>query len=129
MGWYNTAMEIENPVIILCVAGTKAEFQHKLDEAKALYEQAWRIQTNAYEACVAAHYMARFREDPKIEFKWNKLALELAQTNSDDRVTPFLPSLYLNMGKSYEKLGDLVSAQKYYDKASQLGLSHQMEVG
>lgn len=120
-------METENPVIQLCVAGTQAEFQHRFDEAKAFYEQAWRIQTNAYEACIAAHYMARFRENPKLEFEWNLKALELAQSNSDGRVNPFLPSLYLNLGKSYEKLGDLDSAQMYYDKASQLGLSHQME--
>lgn len=120
-------MEIDNPVIQLCVAGTQAEFQHKWDEAKAFYEQAWKIQTNPYEGCLAAHYMARFQVDPNIEFEWNKKALLLAQSIEDDRVISFLPSLFLNMGKSYEKLGDFVSAQMYYNKASRSGLSHQME--
>jgi hypothetical protein len=121
-------MDIENPVVSLCIAGTQAEFQNKIDEAKMFYEQAWQIHTNDYEACIAAHYMARFQQDPAIEFNWNLKALEHAQACKDDRVTPFLPSLYLNMGKSHERLGDLALAQVYYNQASQLGLSHQMNV-
>jgi len=121
-------MEIDNPVIKLCIDGTQAEFQHKFEEAKAFYEQAWQIQSNDYEACIAAHYMARFQEDPVIEFGWNQKAIEHALSCELDRVSPFLPSLYLNLGKSYEKLGDLASAHKYYDQASQSGLAHQMDV-
>lgn len=121
-------MEIDNPVVQLCIAGSQAEFQHKIDEAKAFYEQAWRIHNSDYEACIAAHYMARFQVDPKVEFDWNQKALEHAQACKDDRVTTFLPSLYLNLGKSYERLGNMASAQEYYDKASQLGLTHQMNV-
>lgn len=121
-------MENENPVVQLCIAGTQAEFQHKLDEAKAYYLQAWQIQTCDYEASIAAHYMARFQEDPCVEFGWNQKALDHAQASTDVRVTTFLPSLYLNMGKSYEKMGDSVSAQKFYDKASELGFTHQMNL-
>jgi tetratricopeptide (TPR) repeat protein len=121
-------MEIDNPVIQLCIAGTQAEFQHKIDEAKVFYEQAWQIQSNDYEACMAAHYMARLQKDPKIEFDWNQKALKYAGLCADGRVTPFLPSLFLNMGKSYEKLGDLSTAQHYYDKALQLGMPHQMDI-
>lgn len=121
-------MEIDNPVVKLCIAGTQAEFQHKIEEAKRYYEQAWQIQTNDYEACIAAHYMARFQEDAGKEFDWNQKALKHALSCELGRVSAFLPSLYLNMGKSYEKLGDLASAQMHYDQASQLGLSHQMDV-
>ncbi|EKD87712.1 MAG: hypothetical protein ACD_35C00261G0004 [uncultured bacterium] len=121
-------MDANNRVIQLCIAGTQAEFQHNIEEAAALYEQAWKIQTCDYEACIAAHYMARHQKDPKVEFDWNQRALEHAFACEDDSVNPFLPSLYLNMGKSYERLGDQDSAQKYYAKASQLGLSHQIEL-
>ena len=121
-------METDNPVVKLCIAGTQAEFQHKIEEAKGFYEQAWQIQTNDYEACIAAHYMARFQEDAGIEFDWNQKALKHALSCELDRVSAFLPSLYLNLGKSYEKLGDLASAKMHYDQASQLGLSHQMDV-
>jgi len=121
-------MEVDNPVVKLCIAGTQAEFRHNIEEAKSFYEQAWQIQTDDYEASIAAHYMARFQNDPKIEFAWNLKALEHAQACKDDRVIPFLASLYLNMGKSYERLGDQSSAQAYYTLASQSGLSHQMDV-
>jgi tetratricopeptide (TPR) repeat protein len=121
-------MEIDNPVVQLCIAGTQAEFQHHIDEAIEFYEQARQAQTNNYEACIAAHYMARHQKDPKIEFDWNQKALEFTKSCADERVTPFFPSLYLNMGKSYERLGDTKSAQEYYDKAAILGLPHQMEI-
>jgi tetratricopeptide (TPR) repeat protein len=118
-------MEIENPVIQFCIAGTQAEFQHKIETAIAYYEQAWLTHTDDFEACIAAHYMARHQKDPKVEYDWNQKALEHAEVCEDDRVAAFLPSLYLNMGKSCEKLGNQDAAQKYYDQASQLGLSHQ----
>lgn len=121
-------MEADNRVIQLCIAGTQAEFRHNVAEAMTLYEQAWEIQTNAYEACIAAHYMARHQKDPKEELNWNQKALEFAGACGDDRVLPFLPSLYLNIGKSHEKLGDLDTAQKYFEQAAQLGLSHQMDL-
>ncbi len=121
-------MDLENRVIQLCIAGTQAEFHRRFSDAVALYEQAWQIHSNDYEACIAAHYMARHRNNPKEEFEWNQKALDYAMTCDDDRLTSFLPSLYVNMGKSHEKLGDLNVAQKYYEKAAQLGLSHQMDM-
>ncbi len=65
---------------------------------------------NNYEACIAAHYVARFQDDPQDRFAWNKLALDKAQALGDARVQDFLPSLYLNMGKSYELIGNLAEA-------------------
>jgi hypothetical protein len=121
-------METGNPIIKLCIAGTQAEFQHQIEEAKALYLKACQIQTNDYEACIAAHYMASHQKDPKIEFEWNQKALEYAGVCPEGLVNEFFPSLYVNMGKSFERLGDPISAQMYYDKASQLGLFHQMDV-
>ncbi|PKN98499.1 MAG: hypothetical protein CVU42_11800 [Chloroflexi bacterium HGW-Chloroflexi-4] len=121
-------MEINNPVIQLCIAGTQAEFQNQIPTAKKFYKQAWKIHTNDYEACIAAHYMARHQKDPKVEFIWNKKALGYSSTCQDEQVSAFLPSLNLNMGKSFEKLGDHEAAQHCYSKASQLGLTHQMEL-
>jgi len=121
-------MDINNPVIQLCIAGTQAEFQHKIPAAKQFYKRAWKIHTNDYEACIAAHYMARHQNDPKVEFGWNKKALDYASTCQDEQISTFLPSLYLNMGKSFEKLGDHDSAENYYAQASFLGLTHQMEL-
>jgi len=35
------SMDLDNPVVKLCVAGTQAEFRGQIDEARALYQQAW----------------------------------------------------------------------------------------
>ncbi len=43
---------------------------------------------------------------PNNVYAWNQRALDHANAVSDDRVKEFYPSLYLNMGQSFELLGD-----------------------
>jgi len=107
-------IDITNPVI----EGSRAEFEHRLDDARILYQQAWDVHTDDYEACVAAHYVARFQETSEESLRWNQIALDHAKAVNDERVKEFYPSLYLCLGKSYEELGDTVSAEKYYDLAA-----------
>ncbi len=121
-------MDINNPVIQLCIEGTQAEFQGQVEKARSLYWQAWEMAGDDYEACIAAHYVARFQEIPQDQFAWNKLALDKAQALGDSRVQDFLPSLYLNMGKSYELLDNFSKARRYYAMAAQLGAIHQNEM-
>lgn len=120
-------MDLDNPVVKLCIEGTQAEFAGRLDEARNLYMQAWNICRDDYDACIAAHYVARFQETPEQRLRWNQEALDRAKAAGDDRVREFLPSLYLNMGCSYEALGDQVEALRYYDLAAKLGFTHQGE--
>ena len=115
-------MDDTTPTIALCIQGTQAEFQGKPNEAQRLYLEAWEAAQNDYEACVAAHYVARFQTDTGERLRWNLIALEKANAVGDDRVTPFYPSLYLNLGKSYELLGEADKARTYYDLATELGL-------
>jgi hypothetical protein len=118
-------MDINNPVIQLCIEGTRAEFEHRPDDARQLYLQAWEAWTDDYEACIAAHYVARFQETPEETLRWNQLALDHANAVPDEKVKDFRPSLYLNLGHSYETLGDSVNAQRYYQLAADLGVTHQ----
>ena len=118
-------MDINNPVIQICIEGTRAEFERRLDDARLLYLQAWETRTDDYEACIAAHYVARFQKTLEEKLHWNQVALEHANTVDDERVKDFYPSLYVNLGQSYEALGDPVNAQKYYQLAADLGLTHQ----
>ncbi|MCE1252797.1 MAG: hypothetical protein LWX83_04520 [Anaerolineae bacterium] len=118
-------MDINNPVVKLCIEGTQAEFQGKPDLASDLYRQAWSLVSTDFEACVAAHYMARFLSDPQEQFNWNQEALNRAAKVNDGSVDGFYPSLYVNMGKSYEQLGNMPEAQRYYDLAAALGLKHR----
>ena len=120
-------MDQNNPVIKLCIAGTQAEFDGNMETACELYRQAWETSTNDYEACIAAHYVARCQETPEETFRWNREALARAKAIDDDNIKDFYPSLYLNMGRSYEQIGNPAKAEKYYNMAAELGVSHQME--
>ena len=118
-------MDMNNPVVKLCSDGTRAEFEGRQDDARALYWQAWRAARDDYEACIAAHYVARFQKDPVDIFRWNQEALSRAGAVKNDSVKDFYPSLFLNMGRSYELLGNLTEAKRYYDLAAGLGYIHQ----
>ncbi|MEJ2600866.1 MAG: hypothetical protein P8Z00_21215 [Anaerolineales bacterium] len=49
---------------------------------------------------------------------WNQEALQRAESLGDERIEAFYPSLYLNMGYSYEVLGDRDQAIRYYQLAA-----------
>lgn len=118
-------MDLNTPVINLCIAGTQAEFEGRIEDARSLYEQAWQASQDDYQACIAAHYLARYQKDPKERLRWNQEALERANAVERDRVEAFYPSLYLNIGRSYELLGNQDEAQRYYDLAAALDVTHQ----
>jgi len=115
---------LENRVVQLCLDGAHAEFEGQLDDAHALYWQAWDTAQDDYEACIAAHYVARFQETPVAIFHWNREALRYANAVADSRVEAFFPSLYLCMGYACDQLGDRAEAQRYYDLAAALGYAH-----
>ncbi|MEA5079283.1 MAG: hypothetical protein VB013_12005 [Anaerolineaceae bacterium] len=119
-------MDETNPVVQLCVKGTQAEYQGKPEEAHALYQAAWEAAENDFEACIAAHYVARFQTDPLEKLRWNQIALEKADAVSDGSVEYFYPSLYINLGQSYELLGNATEAKRFFDLAAKLGLPHQL---
>ena len=118
-------IDLDNPVIRLCLAGSQAEFEHRLDDAQRLYQRAWTIAADDYEACIAAHYMARHQAVPEETLRWNQIALDRAEAAAPDRVGEFYPSLYLNLGHSYEALGLQAEAQHYYELAAGLGVIHR----
>ena len=120
-------MDPNNPVIKLCIEGTQAEFRGEIDLAHSCYQKAWESAQDDYEACIAAHYVARHQDDPQQRLHWNQVALDKASAVTDGRVEEFYPSLYLNMGQSYELLGKGEEAKRYYDLAAELGVHHQDE--
>ena len=118
-------MDLNNPVIQLCVEGTRAEFVHHIDDARILYQKAWEALKDDYDACIAAHYVARFQDSVEASLHWNQVALTHANAVNDERVKEFYPSLYLNLGRSYELVGDQGEAQRYYGLAAKLGVVHK----
>jgi hypothetical protein len=118
-------MDLNNHVIKLCTAGSRAEFEGNIADAQALYQQAWDVAQDDYEACIAAHYIARHQVTPAETLRWNQMALDRANAVADARVQGFYGSLYLNLGHSYELVGDQGAAQHYYALAAALGFVHQ----
>lgn len=119
-------MNVENKVVALCVAGTRAELAGRIADACALYQQAWGAARNDYEACIAAHYRARHQQ-PEEALRWNQEALRRAEAVGDARITPFLGSLYVNLGHSYELLGHKAEAERFYRLAAEYGVVHQQD--
>jgi hypothetical protein len=111
-------MDPNNAVVKLCAAGMQAEHEGRAADAKALFEQAWAESRDDFEACIAAHYVARHQSTADDELEWNRTALKRAELVSPDRVRSFYPSLYLNLAHSLEKLGRTDEACELYATAA-----------
>lgn len=107
-------MDTNNPIVRLCADGMKAEMEGKPEEAHQLFIQAWKQSKDDYDACIAAHYVARHQKSPQEILRWNQESLDHANAVNDERVQGFYPSLYLNIGKAHEDLANREEARKYY---------------
>jgi len=96
-----------------------AEGEGRRGDARSLFEQAWEASRDDYDACIAAHYVARHQATPEAAFEWNERALKRAQAVDEARVRDFLPSLYLNYAHSLEQLGRTREACSYYGLAAE----------
>ncbi|MFE0591697.1 tetratricopeptide repeat protein [Micromonospora echinospora] len=76
--------------------------------------------------CVLAHSMADVQDDVHQELLWDERALAAADLLTDDRVAQagvpmsvaaLYPSLHLNLGECYRKLGDLDRARECLQRA------------
>jgi hypothetical protein len=106
----------DNPVVALCVAGMQVEGEP--DKARALFEQAWDLRKDDFDASIAAHYLARHQPDAEATLKWNALALQHADTLADSRVDALLPSLCLNLGDSLLTVGRVTEARALFERGS-----------
>jgi rifampin ADP-ribosylating transferase len=107
-----------NPVVQLCLQGMNLEEKGKPEEAKNLFIRAWNESTNDFEKFLAAHYVARHQSDLNDRLKWLDTALRLALKLNDEGINAAFPSLYSNIAKCYEDLGDMDKAKKNYELAN-----------
>ncbi len=108
----------QNRVVRYCVEGMEKEQEGRHEEALRLFMLAWDHSKDAFERTIAAHYVARHQTTPERALHWNQESLTNADAVGDDRVQGFYPSLYLNMGKSQEDLGNLKDARRFYALAA-----------
>jgi len=106
-----------NNVIKLCLQGMDMEEKGKPEEASRLFLQAWNEATNNFEKFTAAHYVARHQQNAPNKLKWLETALEFALKINNASVKGAFPSLYSNIAKCYEDLGDPDKAKKNYELA------------
>lgn len=106
-----------NPIIQLCLQGMILEEKGKPEEAGSIFLQAWNEATNDFEKFLGAHFVARHQKNVQDRLKWLETALQYALKINNESVNGALPSLYLNIAKSYEDLGDPDTAKKNHELA------------
>jgi hypothetical protein len=96
-------------------------------EAREAFAEIWAEISDGggpLHRCVLAHHMADVQDDPCQELVWDLRALDAAQSVTDERaaaagatlpVEGFYPSLHLNLGEDYRKLGDIAQARHHLD--------------
>lgn len=96
------------------------------DTTRARLEALWAEigggRGDALHQLAIAHAMADAQSDPREELAWDLLALQAADNVTDARVAgagmpgpaaALYPSLHLNVGDDYRRLGDLDEAQRH----------------
>ncbi|MEO7085332.1 MAG: hypothetical protein ABI442_13655 [Gemmatimonadaceae bacterium] len=101
-------LDPNNRVVALCVAGMAIE--GTAAEACLLFEQAWDARSDDYDACIAAHFVARHRVTPEETLRWNLMAVQHAEAVVDGRAAEFMASLYLNLGDANAAAGNDAAA-------------------
>jgi hypothetical protein len=97
-----------NPVVALCAAGMAVEGTPA--EARTFFEQAWAARRDDYDACIAAHYLARHQPTASETLDWHTRAVGHAVAVTDGRADELLPSLYLNLADALAAQGRIVDA-------------------
>ena len=107
----------ENHIINLCTQGMEMEGAGKPEEAREIFEQAWNESKDDFEKFTSAHYVARHQQSVADKLKWDETALYHAMKIDAPQIKDTYPSLYLNIAKCYEDLGDRENARKNYELA------------
>jgi len=107
-----------NIVVKLCLQGMDMEAKGKHDEAGKLYLRAWNEATDDFEKFTAAYYIARNQKNVSEKLRWYETALKFALSVNNDSVRSAFASLYLNIARCYEDLGDAANAKKNYELAA-----------
>lgn len=108
----------ENIVVQLCAQGMQAETEGRDAQARDLFLQAWEAAEDDYDACIAAHYLARHQPTPQETLRWNQECLTRADKVGDDRVRGFYASLHGNMARAHRDLGQIKQAREHFESAA-----------
>jgi hypothetical protein len=105
--------------------GIELNQQGERDAARTLLTDLWdRVgpDGDALHRCAIAHSLADTHDDPHEELAWDLRALDAADSITDEQVrragmpgtvAGFYPSLHLNLGDVYRRLGDEEGARRH----------------
>lgn len=106
--------------------------------ARASFGAIWRdmgIDPDPFHVCTLSHYMADVQDDIESELEWDLRALNAADQVTDGRakqhhvslsIMSFYPSLHLNIGDAFFRLGNLDRADEHVRAAAE-ALEHLPE--
>ncbi|MBE6043159.1 MAG: NAD(+)--rifampin ADP-ribosyltransferase [Clostridium thermopalmarium] len=111
----NIKFDPNNAIIKLCMSGLGLEDSGNSEDAITMFHKAWHEATNDYERFIASYHIARIQRSISNKLKWMKTSLQCALKINDDNVKSAYSTLYLNIAKCYEELGDSENAKRNYE--------------
>lgn len=118
-------MAQQDAVMARIGAGVELAQRGERDAARSLLDEIWAdigAGGDPFHRCALAHWMADLQDDPHDELRWDQRALEAADEITEERaqqggvagsVKGFYPSLHLNIGDVYRRLGDIGRARDH----------------
>lgn len=136
--------EVE-PTMVRIGEGLELSQRGEREAARRIFAEVWvdigEESGDPLHRCAVAHSMADVQDDPSEELVWDLRALDAAELITEERATAagvqgsvsgFYPSLHLNVGECYRKLGALDLARAHVERgraaASTLGNDSYGEV-
>ena len=111
----NIKFDPNNAIIKLCMSGLGLEDSGNSEDAITMFHKAWHEATDDYERFIVSYHLARIQKSISDKLKWMKTSLQCALKINDDNVKSAYSTLYLNIAKCYEELGDSENAKRNYE--------------
>lgn len=111
----NIKFDPNNAIIKLCMSGMGLEDSGNSEDAITMFHKAWHEATDDYERFIASYHLARIQKSITDKLKWMETSLQCALKINDDNVKSAYSTLYLNIAKCYEELGDSANAKRNYE--------------
>src|SRR5690554_2590235 len=111
----NIKFDPNNAIIKLCMSGMGLEDSGNSEDAITMFHKAWHEATSDYERFIASYHIACIQKSSSNKLKWMETSLQCALKINDDNVKSAYLTLYLNIAKCYEELGDSANAKRNYE--------------
>lgn len=107
-----------NAVVARCLQGMALEEKGMPESASEHFLQAWETATTDFEKFIAAYYVARCQKTAAEKLKWLHISLQCASDTHNEAARSAFPTLYRNIAKACEELGEPDQANAYHALAA-----------